>query len=300
MRQAFVVLNPVAGNSQPDLLRKVLEQRFVDVGWTYEIYKTTGQERIADVVRRALTQGFDLLVATGGDGTVSGVADGLARTGVPLGIVPVGTGNALARDLGIPMDVEEALELLLGEHSVQHIDALQVGDRFFVLNLGVGVSAQIMRDTESETKRRFGRMAYLWNVMDKLFGLERHRFSLTLDGQEKHLRASEILILNSGAIGSPYLRWGPDIRLDDGQVGVYVLHPRAVLDYFRIAWHLLLGQRQNDPGTRCFTAKRHIAIRVNRPLAVQGDGEVIGQTPVEVQVVSGAVQVVTPRMAGTR
>jgi diacylglycerol kinase family enzyme len=216
-----------------------------------------------------------------------------------LGIIPVGTGNALARDFGIPMDVDGALDVLLGEHTIKRIDALQVGDRFFVLNIGVGVSAQIMRDTESDAKRRFGRMAYLWNIADKVFGLKRHRFTVTLDGQEKQLRATEILVLNSGALGSPYVRWGTDIHLDDGQVEVYVLRPRAVLDYFSIAWDLLRGQRQGDPSMRCLSATQQVVIHANQPLQVQGDGEVIGQTPVEVTVAPVAVQVITPQAQKT-
>lgn len=299
MKRAFVVVNPVAGHSQPDILREKLRRRFAEAGKDCELYETTGEERLAEVVRSSLDRGSDLLVAAGGDGTVSGVVDGLAHASVPMGILPVGTGNALARDLGIPLDVDEALDLLLGEHAVRQIDALQIDTRFFVLNIGVGMSAQIMRDTESESKRRFGRMAYLWNVMDRLFGLERHRFTLTLDGREARLRATEVLILNSGAMGSPVLRWGPNVQIDDGQVAVYVLSPRAVFDYLSIAWNLLLGERHKDPGVRRLNAEQYITIRANRPLAVQGDGDVIGHTPVEVRVVPGAVQVLTPLRGGT-
>ena len=299
MTKAFVILNPVAGSSQPEGLRETLKRRFAEAGQVCELHETTGEERIVDVVRQALNRGFDLVIAAGGDGTVSGAADGLAHAGVPLGIIPVGTGNALARDLGIPVHVDEALDLLLTEHTVRRIDALQVGDRFFVLNVGVGASAKILRDTESDSKRRFGRLAYLWNVMDKLFGLKRHRFSLTLDGEEKRLRATEVLVLNSGAIGSPYLHWGAHVQADDGQVRVYVLRPRAVLDYFSIAWNLLLGQRHEDPNVRTFDAEQRIVIRADRRLAVQGDGEVIGHTPVEVRVAPSAVQVIMPRTEKT-
>jgi diacylglycerol kinase family enzyme len=221
MKKMFVVLNPVAGNSQLEILRKALRRRFADARQVYEIHETSAEDRLADVVRQALDRGFELLVAVGGDGTVSGVADGLAHADVPLGIIPLGTGNALARDLSITLDVEGALDLLIGEHTVKRIDALQTGGRFFVLNISVGISAQIMRDTKRDAKRRFGRMAYLWNVIERLFGLERHRFTLKVDGQEMNLRATKVLVLNGGAIGSPYLRWGTDVHLDDGRVEVY-------------------------------------------------------------------------------
>ncbi len=298
MRNLYVILNPVAGNSQPDLLREMLQRRFSSVEQRYELYETREDDRLVDIVHRALEQGFDLVVAGGGDGTVSGVADGLAHQDVPLGILPVGTGNALAHDLGIPMEPEAALDLLLGEHSVRRIDALKIDDRFFVLNASVGISAEIMQDTTSDVKRRFGRLAYLWNALLKLFGLERYPFTLTIDGQDTQLRATEIMVLNSGAIGTPYLHWGIDIQLDDGQVGVYALRPRTVWDLFRMGANLLLGRGKGHPGMRHFDATQRIAIQADRPLQVQGDGEVIGHTPVEIQIVPGAVRVVVPPTSG--
>ncbi len=297
MKDLFVVLNPVAGNSEPDVLQELLHRRCAESGCTYDLHETRKDERVADVVHEALGRGFDVVVAAGGDGTVSGVADGLADQDVPLGILPVGTGNALAHDLGIPMEAEGALDLLLGEHSLRRIDALRIEDRFFVLNASVGISAEIMQETTSDVKRRFGRLAYLWNALRKLFGLERYHFILTIDGQETRLRATEIMVLNSGAIGTPYLQWGIEIRLDDGQVGVYALRPRTVWDLFRMGANLLLGREKGNPGIRHFEARQCIAIRVDRALQVQGDGEVIGHTPVEIEVVPNAVWVVAPSTA---
>jgi YegS/Rv2252/BmrU family lipid kinase len=288
----YVILNPVAGSSQPDAFEEAVDRRFS--GLEYEVYRTTGHERLAGVVRRALERGFQLVVAAGGDGTVSGVADGLAQAAVPLGIVPLGTGNVLARDLGIPIEPEEAIDLLLAEHAVRCIDALQAGGRFCVLNIGVGVSGQVMRQTGSDSKRRLGRLAYFWNIVRKLFGLERHRFRLTIDGREKRVRAAEILVLNSGALGSPYVRWGSDIQLDDGRVGVFALRPRSVADYARIAWNLVLRRQPDDPSVRFWQAHESLAIHASPRLVVQGDGDVIGQTPVEITVVPGVLQVIVP------
>lgn len=291
---AFVVLNPVAGTSDPDQIRGALERSLGERGHRYELYETTGQENLVDVVRQALNRGLDLVVAVGGDGTVSSVADALVAGEVPLGIVPAGTGNGLARDLGIPLDAEGALELLANEHRIQCIDALQVGERVYVLNVGVGISAEIMRETESDSKRRFGRMAYLWNVVREMIGLGQHWFTLMLDGRSERVKASEILVLNSGSLGSPLVHWGTDIRPDDGQVRVYAVRPRTARDHLVILGRLLLRREQGGPAVQCFDVERSLRIDVYPPLAVQGDGEVIGETPVEVKVVPGALNVIAP------
>jgi YegS/Rv2252/BmrU family lipid kinase len=296
MRSAFVVLNPVAGNSDPGLIRNALERHLGGQGWTYDVHETTGRKRIAQVVRSALEQRFDAVIAAGGDGTVSGVAGGLVHTGVPLGIIPAGTGNALARDLGISLDLEEALRLLVDEQRTTaiDIDAMQVGDRFMILNLGVGISALAVRATERSHKRRFGRIAYVWAGLREFFGFQPRRFNVTVDGRSNLFRASEIMVLNSGGLGSPHLNWGPRVRPDDGRLDVRIVRARTALDYLRLGRNFLLGQQKRDPSLQSLSAERRIAIRADRPLPVQGDGDLIGQTPIQVKVVPGAVRVIAP------
>jgi diacylglycerol kinase (ATP) len=302
MRSAFVVLNPVAGNSDPSLIRNAVERHLGGRGWTYEVYETTGRERVAEIVRAALKRGFEVAIAVGGDGTVSGVAGGLVRTGTPLGIIPVGTGNALARDLGIPLDLEGALGLLVDEHRMRtiDIDAMQVGDRFLILNLGVGISALAVRGTEHMEKRRLGRIAYVWAGLVEFLGFQPQRFTVVVDGWPRQFRASEVMVLNSGGLGNPYVRWGPQVRLDDGRLDVRIVRARTALDYLRLGWNLLLGQQKKDPSLQNLSAERSVAICADRPLPVQGDGDLIGQTPVQVEVVPRALRVIAPLAIGHR
>jgi YegS/Rv2252/BmrU family lipid kinase len=297
MRKAFVVLNPVAGQCDVDVVRQALEQQFAKTNWTHEVYETTGQERVAEIVHAALGRGFELFVAAGGDGTVSGVAGGIVHTAVPMGIIPVGTTNALARELDIPLEIDGALSLLMDDHAITNMDAMRIGDQFFVLNIGIGISALMMRDTERDIKRRFGRIAYLWTGLGKLLGLRLWRFTVKVDGQSSRLRASEVLVVNGGGLGEPYFHWEPHIRLDDGRLDVFVLRARTAPDYLRVAWELLLGQQKRDPNVRFLSAERSIAINADRPLPVQADGDVIGQTPIQVQVVPNALQVIVPATA---
>lgn len=191
-------------------VRQTMEAHFEAAGWSCQVYVTTRQERIARVVRSALVDGgADMFVAAGGDGTVSGVAGGVVATGAPLGVVPLGTGDTFARELGIPLDTEAALTVLTGSHRVMTLDAMRVGRRFFVLNVSVGLSGLVMRDTARAEKRRFGRIAYAWTGLQKLLGYQHHLFTLEIDGERQEMWASEVMIANSGALGDPSLRWSP-------------------------------------------------------------------------------------------
>jgi YegS/Rv2252/BmrU family lipid kinase len=293
--RVFVVLNPMAGSCTAEDVRQALDRHFAADAWQQEIYETTGQEQIPEVVRGALVRGCDLVVAAGGDGTVSDVAEALVHTDVPLGILPVGTANVLARELSIPIGLDGACALMVGEHMATSIDAMQVGDNYFVLHIGIGIDSLMIRDTERAAKRRFGRAAYLWTAARWLIGHQPRRFTIAVDGRRWRPRAAQVLIANGGVLGMRPLRWGLHIRPDDGQVDVCVISARTLWDYLRVGWHMLLGQHHRDPNIRYLSATRSIVVNADRPLPVQADGEIIGQTPVQVRIVPDAVRVIVPR-----
>jgi YegS/Rv2252/BmrU family lipid kinase len=290
----LVVLNPVAGNVDAAQIRRTLERDFSKANWSYEIYTTTGEERLADVVRAHLAPGIDAIVAAGGDGTVSGVVDGLARTEIPLGIIPVGTGNTLARDLGIPLEPKDALNLLTGAHEFKGVDAIRVDDCFFVLNVSVGISSLTMRHTAYQQKRHFGFLAYIWQGVRWLIGLQPRRFTVVTDGEATRTRASEVVVANSRLIGAPPFGWGDHVVLDDGRLDVCLVHARTAPNYIGLGANILLGRPRQDPHIRYLSAKHSIRLETDRPLPVQGDGDVFGQTPLRVEVEPCALKVIVP------
>lgn len=294
LSRVFVVLNPMAGNSAAADVRAALDRHFSAETWTHEIYETTGDERVADVVRAALERGCDLVVAAGGDGTVSEVAEALVHTDIPLGIIPVGTANVLARELGLPLDLEGACALLASERATNSIDAMQVGDKFFFLQIGVGIDSLMIRDTDRAAKRRFGRAAYLWTAIKWLIGYQPRRFTIAVDGRRLRPRAAEVLIANGGVLGTPPFSWGPHIRPDDGRIDVCVVSARTLSDYLRVGWQVLIGHRRRGQNILYYSAERSVVIDADRPLPVQADGEILGETPVHVRAVPNAVMVVVP------
>jgi YegS/Rv2252/BmrU family lipid kinase len=292
MRRALIVINPLAGSSDVDRVREAMA-RAASGGLHCDVHVVAPAEQVTVAVRAALPGGFDLVAAAGGDGTVSAVASALVHTDIPLGIIPTGTGNILARDLGIPLDLDTALQLLCGPHHTRPLDAIRVSQQYYLLSVGVGLSAVMMRDTTLEDKRRLGRLAYVLRGLQALLGFQPQRFTLSVDGKSSRVRAAEVVVANSSTVGGPSIRWGPQVRLDDGVLDVCIVRARVPPDYFKIAWSLLRRQKK-DPRVRFLRAKRSIVINAGRPLPVEADGDLIGQTPVQMLVVPAAVRVIVP------
>ncbi len=292
--RAFVVLHPRAGRCDAASVRRKLERGFNRNGWDYEIYETTGLENLPNVIRDALGRGFNLFVVAGGDGTVSDVAEALVHTDTPLGIVPVGTGNVVARELWIPIAPYRACNLITGKHRITSIDAMRVGDRYYFLNLSAGFASLMIRDTKPSHKRIFGIAAYLWTGFTSLLGFQPRRFEIEVDGDVRSYWASEISVANSGILAMRPFSLGKGIYIDDGCLDVCIIRARTILDYLGLGVRIVMRLQQYDGNIEYLKAKRSVSVKAHEALLVQADGEVIGETPIEVQVVPQAVQVIVP------
>ena len=293
--RVFAILNPKAGSAVGDAVRKALSGCMNGDGTRLELHEATEGVDLGALVRDRLAKGVDLVIAAGGDGTVSTVADALAGSGTPLGIIPMGTANVLARELNIPLELEAACRLLVSEHDVTTIDAMRVDGRHYVTQLGVGLDAMMIRDTSTEQKRRFGKAAYLWTAIRGLAGMQPRRFVLEVDGKTVRTHASQVILANVGMLGQPPFRYGPNIRLDDGKLDVCVSKARHIFHYIGMFWHVITSRHKADPNVRYFLAERSVSIAPKHPLPVQADGEIIGETPIRVDVVRGAIRVIVPK-----
>lgn len=293
--RVVAVMNPKAGSAAGEAIRRALGECFRDGESRLEVYETRDGEDLGAVVRDRLAQGVGLVIAAGGDGTVSAVADALAGSGTSMGILPMGTANVLARELEIPLDVDAAARLLVADHGLATIDAMKVGARHYLTQVGVGLDALMIRDTPTEGKKRFGKLAYLWTAAKHLAGFQPRLFTLEVDGKPIRVRASEVIVANVGTLGQPPFRWGPNIRVDDGTLDVFVSKAKTVLHYLGLFWHVATRRHKADPNVRYFQARRSVSIATKHPLPVQADGEILGETPVRIEVAPGAVKVIVPK-----
>jgi diacylglycerol kinase (ATP) len=250
-------------------------------------------------VQDAVSKGLDLVVVAGGDGTISGVADGLVDTDISLGILPTGTWNALARNLGIPtFNIDEAMRILLSDHIRRRIDGFVVNDRIYLLNLGIGLSASLIGATDREQKRKLGFFAYFKNLVVQLFGLRMRGFQIEVDGKKFQAYASEVMLVNSSLVGLGELPTQLNIYPDDGKLEVCVVRSRSIAGYFLVALDIALSRRGPSTRLRVFPAQDRIRINTRKPMVVQADGEIIGKTPLDIRVHPGAVWMLVPQKPG--
>jgi diacylglycerol kinase (ATP) len=288
----FIVHNPVSGIQRAGIVKKAVERRFLQAGLDFEIYQTTGETDVTQVVRDACLHGYNRFVAVGGDGTVDAVADVLAGTQIPLGIIPAGTGNGLARDLKIPLSVRAALDILLGEHCIRRIDLIQLGSQFRTLNLSVGLTADVIRDMRQEDKRRLGLAAYLVGGISKIFRAKPLLLELIIDGELQDFRTTEVLLLNSPIFREPILDWHEDVIIDDGELDLFVFPAVDSLNFLQTVWNFLRGRPKRDPDFQWFPVRRDLVLQCRQPVNVQSDGDFIGMTPVTARLVPGALHVI--------
>jgi diacylglycerol kinase (ATP) len=218
------------------------------------------------------------VLVAGGDGTVRVVCAEMARTGIPVAVVPAGTGNLLARNLGIPLDLDDALYRLLDGRD-RTIDLVEVHgdnldtDRFAVM-AGLGLDAAIIDDAPADLKKRLGWPAYLVSAM-KNINHPSVKVRITLDGgAPMYQRARTVVVGNVGNLQAniPLM---PDARPDDGLLDVIVIAPRRVTQWPRLVVRVLTRQRRTDLYLQRFTA-REVVITATEDVRRQLDGDAIG------------------------
>ncbi len=298
--QVLVILNPACTRYESGDLLVALEGAFLATGMKFRVFEVpqSGDARpaIRREVERALAQGADRVVAVGGDGTVAMAGDALARVEGPavLGIIPAGTANVLAGELGVPGSLEAAAKTVAQDGPTLSLDAIQVGDRFCFTQVGVGPDALMIRDTSQQSQARRGRLAYMASFL-KRFRQPARRFRLELDGTPLDAHAWQIVVANAGSLGAPPFTWGPGIDPTDAVMNLCVFDVRRPRDYAKLLSRFLLGRHRRDASTRYFQVRDRVVIASDRPVLVQGDGEILGRTPVTVTLRPHAVRVLVHR-----
>lgn len=288
MKTLLILSDTVSVFSRDTLLRSLRAS-----GMTYEVVETNAS--LDGAIRNRLLEGWDCVAAGGGDGMVAAVAHALIGTGLPLGILPLGTGNLVARELGIPLETAEAVEALARNPRPRAIDAMRIASKTYLLNAGVGVNAEVIDETSRLGKSLFGRAAYVGTAVWKTLRAKTHKIEITIDGDTQTHHATDVLISNCGILARALNPNGPDIRADDGLLDICVIRVKTPLEY---PWYYLLRwiapKRVNTISTET-AARRSIRIRCAKPIVVQADGDVIGTTPVDIELLPLAVTVLVPR-----
>ena len=289
MRVLTVVAPTVGG-----LAGEALERNLASAGLAWErLAFEPGCDLAAAVAARA-GEGWNCVVAVGGDGTVACVAHALAGREVPLGIVPAGTGNLVARELGIPISVAESVRVVAACARTTRMDAMRINGRTYLLNAGVGINAETIDETSRLGKSLFGVSAYVGTAVWKVLQARPQWIEVTIDGVTRAFQATDVAISNCGILARALNPAAPDIRPDDGRIHVCILCMKSPLE---VPWYYLLQRIAPKRVNRVmheFVAERHVCVRSREPIMVQADGDIIGKTPVDVEVVPAALSVIVP------
>jgi diacylglycerol kinase (ATP) len=235
---------------------------------------------------------YEAVFTLGGDGTVMEVVGALAHTAIPVGILAGGTGNLLARTLGIPLNVPAAVRLLLRADAAQ-IDLGKARGRYFAFAAGVGIDAQMVQETPAVLKRWLGVVAYFLTATRAALRRESFLLRATVDGAVHQRQATAVLLANFGAIFHDLFTLGPGIRQDDGMLDLCVFSPGSLMDSLRIVWRLWREDFRSD-STMLYVRGRSFVIETEPHRAVQADGDLIGMTPFEAEVAPLAAHLLVP------
>ncbi|MDP9311696.1 MAG: diacylglycerol kinase family lipid kinase [Chloroflexota bacterium] len=289
--RARIVLNPRAGNAE-DIGRisaalKVWRAR----GWQVDVTPTTYAGHAIELAREAAAQGYDVVVAAGGDGTVNEVVNGIARTNAALAVLPVGTGNVWVRELKLPLR-PDAAAASIDMRNIIELDLGLAGDRYFLLMAGVGFDAAVTRAVDPAAKRKLGLLAYIVQAVLTARDIRGKRVRIMIDGRQVRGRVLMVVISNSRLYGG-FLQITHHASLTDGLLDVAVIKGQDVRSAPLHILSILLRRYNLNPDMDYYRA-REVHISGVDPLEVQVDGDAIGMTPMTFQVAPAALRALVP------
>ncbi len=296
-KRVLIIVNPVSGRHDPEETRQMLEARFRDAQIGYELRETKTAGDALRWAQHAEAEGFDLVVVSGGDGTVMEGMSGLIKSGsnVPLAQIPVGTANLLARALLIPTDQSDALEVIFtGKTERLDVGYLPDHDRYFALVAGAGYDAQLINDASRELKNVLGFGAYIVTGVKNMFKLRQSRIELEVDGKKRRMRAHTVMIVNVGQIGDGMIALGPNIHPHDGKLDLMIASSASVFGALRILGRILTRRFDGHGDLLYFSASR-VRVTAQPPLPTEIDGEELGQTPLYAEAVPQGALLLVPQ-----
>jgi YegS/Rv2252/BmrU family lipid kinase len=289
-----VILNPHAGNAEDMGGVKAAKTLWEAHGWHVEVMLTAYAGHAIVLARDAAHEGFDMVVAAGGDGTVNEVINGIARSNTVLAVLPIGTGNVWGREIKLPLQVVDAAQALLTGSPVR-LDLGSANGRYFLLMAGVGFDAAVTRAVLPAAKRRFGLIAYAVEALRAASDVRGTRVRLVLDGRPINSRVLMIVIGNSRLYGA-FLQITHHASLTDGLLDVAVIKGETIRSAPLHLLSILLRRYHLNPDINYYRA-REVQLTSVTPLAVQLDGDPVGTTPMTFRAEPHALQVLVPSWA---
>jgi YegS/Rv2252/BmrU family lipid kinase len=292
----LIITNPAAARTDEEAIRTV-ERTLRQGGWQADLLVTGGPGDARRFAEEGVRAGVDVVAVHGGDGTTMQAAAALVGTEVGLGVIPGGTGNLLAGNLRIPTHPRKAAEMLLGARPrpfdlgrMERAD----GVHYFAVACGAGFDARVMAETPSEGKRRWGMGAYVATTLRLLPDVRSTETRIVVDGLERRLRTTMILVANCGEVIPPLVRLRSGISPSDGLLDVIAVRADSIPESLLAVWDVLREAPDAAASLVTHLRGREVTVEPAAGLPVQLDGEPGGVTPFTATVVPAAIRVMLP------
>jgi YegS/Rv2252/BmrU family lipid kinase len=284
MRDILVILNPAARSERAGRTWKKIE---TFRGAKVKLTKAPGEARA--LAAWGVEQGYHTIVAAGGDGTINEVVNGLVGSTVKLGILPVGTMNVFAAELGLPADLAKAWEIVVAGHT-RKIDLARANQQYFVQLAGVGLDAQVVQETTWTSKKTFGPLSYLASAVQIA---ARTPPRLVISSGDVEREGSFVLVGNGRYYGAA-IEFFHDARLDDGLLDVLIFKNLGYLDIARYLAGVVMGRHTKLDDVEYFQTKK-VVVWSGDQVPLEVDGELAGVLPVTFRISSRKLRVVVAK-----
>jgi len=295
-----VIINAASGTGYSDEWAEALAEKFRAGGLDVQVTLARSGDEIVNAARLAASSRPSLVVGGGGDGTINAVASALVQTGIALGVMPLGTLNHFARDLGIPVALDDAVRTIADGHRVV-VDVGKVNERVFLNNSSLGMYPEMVHEREKR-QRRLGWSkwrAFFWAVIAALRRYPFLQVRLTIDGKTQY-RSSPFIFIGNNEYVMEGLDIGARNALDDGCLGLYVPRHIGRLGLLRLALQALFRRLEQARDFDMFTVTEVEIDSRKKRLRIATDGEVnVMQMPLQYRILPKALTVIAPRTEQT-
>lgn len=294
----LIIINPKSGQQSVGALLRRLGGAFAARSASFDIVATEYAGHATELAREAAKGGYARVCVVGGDGTIAEVATGLVHSDVGLAVIPRGTANQVALNLGIPRTFEAAVETAVNGKPIA-IDLGSVDGRAFALVAGAGFDAAVMKSATRDLKERWGFGAYIYAALKEALAMNPVRFCIETDAHELEISAVSVMIANVGALFTKYvpvrfpLTPTPLGSWSDGLFDIVVLAPQNVPGWASVLWNAALSKFGGNQNLIHLQARK-VTIESDERVATQIDGDAVGTTPLTATVIERGVRVLLP------
>jgi diacylglycerol kinase (ATP) len=271
----IVIINPAARSERARKLCAAIEE----LSERSVVYTTGEAGEAREMAEKAAREGYQTIVAAGGDGTINEIVNGIAGYDLTLGVLPIGTMNVFATELGLPShDLRKAWAIIETGH-VREVDLPCVNDHYFVQLAGIGFDAQVVQATTREFKKNFGPLSY---VISAAHIASRKPPRLIIEADERVSEGSFVLVGNGRYYGGPFVIF-KNAKIDDGMLDVLVFKNLGYIDIVRYLQAIIFGTHTELHDVEYFQASQ-LRIQSEQEVPVEVDGEVVGTVPARMSI----------------